>query len=140
MEMTLAYQDHPFLAGPPRLISDPFMPGETLGEYFRRHALPTVGVAVTLNDIMLRPADLELIAPKHGDFVAVRAMVEGGGSRGGSNPMAMAAMIAVTIAATYLGQIYVGPALAGAMGVTSTGGIAAISAATHSRLLAWPSR
>lgn len=118
----LAYQEHPVLCGPPRLVSDPFREDETLAEYFARHAIPVECVAVAINDCLVRPTDLGMIIPKHGDLITVRAVMQGGGGGGGSQPLAMVAMIAVSLAAAYVGQVWLGPALFEAMGVGTAAG------------------
>ena len=50
------------------------------------------------------------------------------GKGNGKNPLALVLQLVVVAVATYLGQVYVGPAMASAMGVTAKGGISAISA------------
>lgn len=60
----------------------------------------------------------------------VEVLVVPGGGGGKKNPLALVLQLVVVVVATIMGQVYVGPALASAMGVTSTTGVAAISAAT----------
>lgn len=60
----------------------------------------------------------------------VEVLVVPGGGGGKKNPLAMVLQLVVVVVATILGQVYVGPAMASAMGVTSSTGIAAISAAS----------
>lgn len=72
------------------------------------------------------------VRPVAGQRVEVLVAPEGGGGK--KNPLATVLSLVVTVVAMWLGQVYVGPALASSMGVTSSTGIAAISAASSAVL------
>lgn len=60
----------------------------------------------------------------------VEVLVAPGKGGGGKNPLATVLSLVVVVAATVVGQVWAGPAMASALGVTAKAGVAAITAAT----------
>lgn len=138
MEVTrdpaLVYCPHPLLptAGR-RLVDDPFRPGETIADYLERQGLAfgAQPVVLRLNDRIIPRARWGEVCPRSGDMISVRATVHGGG---GSNPLRIVLMIAVLVAAVYLGPLVGNMALGGAnlgvsVGVQTAVGTAIVATA-----------
>lgn len=68
-----------------------------------------------------------------GQHVTMMPVLTGGG--GGKDVLRMVGLVVLAIVATVAGQYYLGPMLAGAMGVTSTVGIAAVGAVASAAIM-----
>ena len=109
MEMTrdpsLVYCPHPLLPTAGRqLITEPFQPGETIAGYLDRLGLnvATQPLVLRLNDRIIPRAHWGEVCPRSGDLITLRATVHGDGD---SNPLRIVLMIAVMVAAVYLGPL-----------------------------------
>lgn len=79
-------------------------------------------IVISLDDRLLKVSEWDLIYPKVGQIINVKACVSDGGGGGGSNPIQAVAMIALVVAAVVLAAPTGGASLylAGAMGISAT--------------------
>ena len=98
----LIVSPHPISASLGRsLFYDKFLPGESLGEYFRRlnllHAIPD-NFVLSINDSRISFDNIDDIYPRDGDMIIMRARVHGGGDNQDSNKaLRTVLMIAVLV-------------------------------------------
>lgn len=124
---SLVYMPHPMLAAAGRQIHfDAFQAGESIAGYLRRLEIKIGSQPVTLalNGEYIAREEWELTYPAAGDLLTMRAMVHGGG---GSDIGRIVAIIAVMVAAWWLGP-YVG-------GFLTTGSWAAAGSGTFAAFL-----
>ncbi len=121
----LVVSPHPLSASVGRkLVYRDFIPGESLDEYLiRNNFMPTVtdSFVISVNGKVVDFDKLDLIFPRMGDMIVMRARVHDGGGDGGSNPLVIVLMIAVLVASR-------NPALAAQVGAWVGGGAAVGSA------------
>ena len=79
-------------------------------------------IVISLDDRLLKVSEWDVICPRAGQIINVKATVAGGGGGGGSNPLQAVAMVALVIAAVALAAPTGGASLylAGAMGISAT--------------------
>lgn len=77
-------------------------------------------IVISLDDRLLKVSEWDVVCPRAGQIINVKATVTGGGGGGGSNPLQTVAMIALVVAVVALQQYYLLPAL-GAMGSAAAG-------------------
>lgn len=123
LDPVLVTLPHPLTSEGRELYAAFFLPSETLGEYVARNGvtLPRGTYRVQHNGHYV-PQDLwTRLIPRTGDKILIHAVAGGGG--GGGKVLRTVAMLALVIAAPYLGAT-----IAGALGVTSSLGISALTA------------
>lgn len=105
--LCITYHPHPILPAAGRRIERrDWLPGQTVREVLRIHGIdPHVEIVIGLNDRLLSVDEWDTICPVDGDLINVQAAVSGGGD---SNPLAVIASIALTIAAPHIGAWAVG--------------------------------
>jgi len=102
-QASLVWSPHPLLAAEGRVVAfDPPTGGESLHAYLTRLGVDLSGPVIVAVDRTVIPREwLHRVKPKPGTLITVRAAVAGGD---GSRVAAMVAMIALMIAAPYLGM------------------------------------
>lgn len=97
--------------------------GDTVRELLVKAGVDTKQpIVISLDDRLLKVSEWDLVCPKVGQIINVKATVMGGGGGGGSNPMQTVAMVALVITAAVLAAPTGGASLylAGAMGISAT--------------------
>lgn len=97
--------------------------GDTVRELLVRAGVDTKQpIVISLDDRLLKVSEWDVVCPKVGQIINVKATVMGGGGGGGSNPMQTVAMVALVITAAVLAAPTGGASLylAGAMGISAT--------------------
>lgn len=95
----LVVHPHPLLGDGRVVETAAFLPSETLGRYMERNgvAVPSGPLHVWHNGHRVPPDMWDLLIPRSGDQIVIRARALGGGG-GGNKVLATVAMIALTIA------------------------------------------
>lgn len=129
-ELNIAYQPHPIAP----LYGRTGMVGLTDGTATIRQVLlaadldPYQPITIQLDGEMVEVSDWDVICPTEGQLLSVHATVQGGG--GGSNAIAIVAMIAIAVVAPYAGAAFAS-ATVGA-GAASFAAVSAVGAAVFS--------
>ena len=115
---SLIYSPHPLLLEAGRVVrSEAPLPGETLACYLVRNGVDiTRPIVVAVNGDAIPRDWLHRVRPKTGTLVTVRGALAGGDD---SNPLAFVAMIALMVAAPYLGAALASSAMGGSIAATT---------------------
>lgn len=102
---SLVYCPHPLLAAAGRrIVYEPFLQGESIGAYLDRAGVGlSPPVLLALNDRPVPREQWHATFPRPGDLITVRALVQGGGDSGGSNPIRTILSIALLVVAPQMG-------------------------------------
>lgn len=111
------------------------LPGSTIREILAHSGIDIrQPIVVVLDDRLITVDEWDLICPKPGQMINVRACVSGGGDGGGgSNPVQMVALIAVIVISVY--TFGAGSAFAAAYGTTASAIAVGVSMAAGSMIV-----
>ena len=125
MDLKIVHSPHPILAAADREIT--IVDCDTISplSFYLRGIKDIDHHVVSLNDKVIDAGLWNVIVPRHGDLIAVRAIAKGGDS---SNPAQIVATLALVALAVATGGV-AAPALSASLGVTSAAGVAAVGAA-----------
>ncbi|HHJ11886.1 MAG TPA: hypothetical protein ENK00_01795, partial [Chromatiales bacterium] len=101
--LSLVYSPHPLMPTRDRqVVSEPFLPGESIADYMVRVGVDFRGqpVVLSLNDRVVPMSEWSRTVPSTGDLISVRATVHDGGD-GGSDAKRVILTIAVLVASYY---------------------------------------